>query len=136
MLVGGSIGGFIGLWPGGFGTMGLVAVFDIGSGGLEDLVWGVIGAGIGAWIGAVAGAYLLMRWSGHSHRKETTIWLSVLIPLLVGAGAWIAVSGTDSDVFGSGWLPYTVFVLSVIATAYLARRFGTAASQPSERSQI
>ncbi|MDP9069442.1 MAG: hypothetical protein M3N53_14015 [Actinomycetota bacterium] len=119
-LLGGVVGGSIGLAVG--GTLGFAVI----EGGLDDLYGVFILAAIGAWLGGVAGAYLGLLLVKADAIRRTTAWVALLAPPIVGGGAWVAVSATDSDDFGSNWLPYLLFGLCVVTTAYLARRLAVA----------
>lgn len=116
-LLGGTVGGGVGLYLG--AIVGWAA--DLGD-GLESLGYVLVFAAAGAWLGCLAGAYVALRLVKADPIGGTIRWLAVLAPLLVGGGTWVAVSRTDSDDFGSNFIPYLLFVASVLATAYLARR--------------
>ncbi len=119
-LIGGSIGGFAGLWPGALLGWTLVPVGD----GFEGLEWVFVIAGVVAWLGSLLGAYLAFRILGIQERKATLRWLALLVPVVVGSSTALAVTWTDADDFGSNFIPYLLFVASVVLTAYLARRLG------------
>lgn len=115
-LLGGSVGGSLGLAGG--GLLGYAVV----PGDLDDLQGVFIIAGVGAWLGCLAGACLVLLLANAEPIGRTIFWLAVLAPPIVGGGAWIGGSATDSDDFGSGWFPYLLFLACVLITAYLARR--------------
>ncbi|MBA2724431.1 MAG: hypothetical protein H0U53_00430 [Actinobacteria bacterium] len=116
-LLGGSIGGSLGLAAG--GVLGYVVApgDDLG-----DLTGVFVIAGVGAWLGSLVGAYLVLLLAKAEPVGRTILWLAVLVPPIVGGGAWIGESATDSDDFGSNWFPYFLFLACVLITAYLARR--------------
>ncbi|HVM36626.1 MAG TPA: hypothetical protein VM784_14965 [Actinomycetota bacterium] len=118
-LLGGFIGGSLGLFAG--GTLGYAAV----AGDLDDLQGVFFIAGVGAWLGCLAGAYLVLRLAKADLIGRTILWLAVLAPPIVVGGVWIGASVTDSDDFGSGWIPYLLFLACVLVTAYLSRRLAT-----------
>jgi hypothetical protein len=128
-LIGGGIGGAAGL------VVGLVVGYMVAPEreGLEGLEVVFAVAAVGAWVGSVGGAYSALNLAKLGAVRATVGWLAILAPPLVGGGTWLAVSLTDADDFGSNFIPYLLFTLTVWATAYLARRFGTGKSDPFHR---
>ena len=127
-LIGGAIGGFLGLWPGFFLAAFLVDTLGWGTGGLEDIGWGLIGAAIGAWLGCSAGAHLLMWLTKVQGRGPTTRWLTVLTPS-IGLAWWTSVGLNDNESldvswFNLDWAFYGVAALSAPVVVYVARRLG------------
>ena len=127
--VGAVFGGAAGLVGGTF--LGFAVVPD-GS-GFEELEEVFITAFVGCWIGLLVGAYLALKAGGCSRESHTVRWLALLAPVLVGGGAWLAVSMTDADDFGSNFLPFLIFCGAVVACVWGARRLGTGVDARSGR---
>ncbi len=130
-LIGGVIGGAIGVYVGAlFGWVGL-AWLGVGSSGesYDEFFYVAVSAAIGAWLGCLAGAYGGLRLARADRVRATIGSLAVVAPTLVGGATWLGVSWTDADDYGSNFIPYVIFITSVIGTAYLARRLAAASSQ-------
>lgn len=132
-LVGGTVGGAVGFSLGAFlgFTMlaeileNIVASFWAGraGGGLDESIGTVAAvAAVGSWLGCLAGAYLALRLLKAEAVGRTVLWLAVLAPPIAGGGSRLAASRTDSDDFGSDFLPPVILVVSVLSAVYLARR--------------
>lgn len=132
-LVGGFIGGAIGLYIGGLAGFTVLPGLGIGSDeNFGDFYTVFAAAGVGAWLGCLAGAYGLLRLARADRVRVTVGALAFVAPTLVGGATWLAVSWTDADDFGSNFIPYVIFVVAAIGTAYLSRSLATGSSEGSE----
>ena len=124
-LVAGTVGGAGGWYLGAvLGSAVLAPPISASAfpGRFESLEYVLTVAAVGSWLGCLAGAYLALRLLKAEPVGRTVLWLAVLAPPIAGGGSRLAVSRTDSEDFGSDFLPPVILVVSVLSPVYLARR--------------
>lgn len=124
-LVAGTVGGAGGWYLGAvLGSAVLAPPISTSAfpGRFESIEYVLTAAAVGGWLGCLPGAYLALRLLKAEAVGRTVLWLAVLAPPIAGGGSRLAASRTDSDDFGSDFLPLVILVVSVLSAVYMARR--------------